>query len=106
MISASEILCSEGHVITDILFDKHHSNLLFKVQQLSTILECKTLIALIGPLFTNKNIEDTIRGSHFRTNTRQNNITLILLALFISWHQFADKFHLCGALLKIYLDYY
>lgn len=101
-----EILCSEGHVITDILFDKYNSNLLSKVQQLFTILECKILIALIGPLSTNENIEDAIRRSYFRTNARQINITLILLALFISWYQFTDKFHLCGALLKIYLDYY
>lgn len=38
-------------------------------------------------------------------DVRQNDITLILLALFILWNQLADKCYLHRALLKTYLDY-
>lgn len=70
----------------DFLFDKHHPSLLSKVQRLFTTLECNTLIALVGPLFTNKSAENTIRGGHFETDVRRNDVILILLALFVPWN--------------------
>lgn len=44
----------------DFLFNKHHSNLLSKVQQTFSILECNTLVAFVSPLSINKHVEDTI----------------------------------------------
>lgn len=89
----------------DFLFDKHHPSLLSKVQQLFTTLECNTLIALVGPLSTNKSAENTIREGHFETDVRQNDVILILLALFGPWNRLPEKFHFYGAVLEIYLDY-
>ena len=66
-----------------ILFDKRYSNLLSKMQQPSTILKYETLIALVKPLSTNKNVEDAIKGDYLKINARQNEVVLILLALFI-----------------------
>lgn len=68
----------------DILFDKHHPNPLSNLQQPSTTPECKTFVAFVGSLSTNKNIENTIKRSHYETDAKQNIITLILFALFIS----------------------
>lgn len=67
----------------DFLFDKHHLNSLSKVQQPSITLECNTLVALVGPLSTNENAKDTIKGGYSETDARQNDVALILLALFV-----------------------
>lgn len=69
-------------------------------------MEYKILIVFVEPLSTNKNAEDVIKSCYSKTNARQNNNALILLALFISWNQLADKFYLYEALLEMYLDYY
>lgn len=63
------------------------------------------LVAFVGSLSTNKNTKDTIKGDHFETYAKRNNVALIFLALFISWNQLMEKFHLLGALLNTYLDY-
>lgn len=69
----------------NILFDNHHPNFLFKVQhESSTTLECNALVAPIGPLFTNENAKNAIKGGHLISDIRYNNIVLILVALFIS----------------------
>lgn len=70
----------------NLLFDKYHPNPLSKVQQPFTILECKTLVVFTVFLSTNKNAEDIFRRSHPKTDTRRNNIALILFALFIPQH--------------------
>lgn len=67
----------------DILFDKYYPNPLFKVQQSSISLERNTLAGLVGFLSTNKSLEDAIRERHPKTDARQNNVALILLALFV-----------------------
>lgn len=64
------------------------------------------MIAFVKFLSTNENTEDVIKKSYSKTDGRQNNVALILLDLFIPWHQLANKFHLSRALLEIYLDYY
>lgn len=54
-----------------------------KVQQPSITLKYDLLVAFVGPLSTNKNIKDTIKGGHLKTDIKWNNIALILLVLFI-----------------------
>ncbi len=41
------------------------------------------MLGLVGSLSTNKKVQDAIRGKHFETDVRQNDIDLILLALFV-----------------------
>lgn len=41
------------------------------------------LIALIGLLSTNKNAKNAIKRDHLKTDIRQKDVVLILLALFI-----------------------
>lgn len=67
----------------DILFDKHHLNPFLKIQQPSNFLEYNMLIGLVRLLFINKSSEDVIRGKHSKTDARQNNVALVLFALFI-----------------------
>lgn len=89
----------------DFLCDKYHPSFLSKVQQLSTTLECNTLVAFIRLLFINKSAKNVIRRRHPKTNTRQNDVALILLALFVLWNQLSEKFYSYGTILKTYLDY-
>lgn len=63
------------------------------------------LIGLVKPLSTNKKAVDAIREGYLETNTRQNDVALILLALFILWNQLPKNFHSYKALLGIYTDY-
>lgn len=63
------------------------------------------LIALIRLLSTNKQVEDGLRKEYPKTNTRWNDVTLILSVLFILWNRLQEKFNLCLALLKTYIDY-
>ncbi len=90
----------------DILFDRRHPNSLSKVQQPLTSQECNTLVGFVRPLSPNKRAEDVIRGEYLETDTRQNDVILILLALFIPWNQLPEKFHSYKALLGTYTDYY
>ncbi len=41
------------------------------------------LIGLVRPLSSNKRAKSTIKERYLETNVRQNNIALILLALFV-----------------------
>lgn len=68
----------------EILFDKHHFNLLSKkLQQFFIILKCNTLIALDRLLSINKCAKDAIKAKYFKIDAWQNNIALVLLALFV-----------------------
>ncbi len=83
----------------DILFDRRHPNLLSKVQRPPTSQECDMLVGLVVLLSTNERVEDAIRGGHPKTDTRRNDVALILLALFVPWNQLPKKFFFYGALL-------
>lgn len=67
----------------DFLLDKYHCSSLSKVQQSSITLECNTLIVFVRPLSINKSAEDAIKIGHPETNVRENDIVLILFALFV-----------------------
>lgn len=67
----------------DFLFNKYNPNFLSKVQQLFTILKCNMLIALVESLSINKSAENAIKKKNPGINAKQNNVVLILLALFI-----------------------
>lgn len=54
------------------------------MKQSSIIWECNILVTLIRVLSTNRNRENTIQKDHFKIDTRENDIALILLIRFIS----------------------
>ena len=87
----------------DISFAANHPNQTFHVQRLSKK-TCNILVALIGPLSTNESAEDVVCGDHTDTDARQNDVGMILLALFVPWDQLADKFHGYQANLSLFRD--
>lgn len=84
----------------DILYDRRYPNLSPKVQRPPTSQECDILGSVVRPLSTNNRAEDTIRGKHPETDTRQNDVAFILPALFVPWNQLSEKFYSYGALLE------
>ncbi len=60
------------------------------------------MIALLGPLSTNETAEDGVRGGHPDTDARQNDVGLILLALFVPWDQLPENFHTYDANLSLF----
>ena len=66
-----------------ILFPRNYSQFGSVTQLLCNNSLCKTLVALVGPLSTNKAVEDAIRRGHLNTDVQQNNVGMILLKLFV-----------------------
>ena len=76
----------------DISFAANHPNRTLHVQRPSKE-TCNILVALMGPLSTNESSEDVVRRGHPDTDARQNDVGMILLALFVPWDQLPYKFH-------------
>lgn len=76
---------SSATIEGDIHFAKDHPNRKSKIQRPLTSGSYTPLIALMGPLSTNKTVEDAVQGGHPETDARQNNLGMVLLALFIPW---------------------
>ena len=83
----SDIMFSSSHLYSDGMFQRP-----FKLESL-----CRVLVALIGSFSTNKAAEDAVHGAHIDTDARQNDMGLILLALFIPWQLLPAKFKEYGA---------
>jgi hypothetical protein len=49
-------------------------------------------VALIGSLSENQSLEDSVRGGHPETESMQNDLALILLALLVPWDQLPPLF--------------
>ena len=84
------------------MFNKNHLSPLYKVQRSSTSLKCDILIGLVGLLSTNKSVKDVIRKRHSETDTKRNDIRLILFTLFISWNKLPRMFHNYGIMLEMF----
>lgn len=69
------ITFSAQHFYSDCMFQRP-----LKLQSL-----CQVMVALVEFFSTNKAAEDAVSGAHIDTNARQNDMGLILLALFILW---------------------
>lgn len=67
----------------DIHFAKDHSNRKSKIQRPLTSGSCTPLIALMGSLSTNETVEEAVQGGYPETDARQNDLGMVLLALFI-----------------------
>ena len=63
------------------------------------------LIGLVGPLSIEEPIEDAVRGGHIDTDARQNDASLILLALYVPWQQLPQMFQDKGATISSYVSF-
>lgn len=66
----------------DISFVANHPNQTLHIQRLSKGI-CNILVAFMSPFSTNEFAENAVRGGHLDTNARQNNVSIILLTLFV-----------------------
>ena len=68
----------------DVPFSQHHLYADFMFQRpLDLQSLCRILVSLVGFFSTNKVAEDAVPNAYIETNARQNNMGLILLALFV-----------------------
>ena len=54
-------------------------------------------MSLVGSFSTNEAAEDAVFNAHVETDARQNDMGLILLALFIPWQLLPASFQACNA---------
>ena len=66
---------------------------------------CRILVSLVGSFSTNKVAEDAVPNAHIETDARQNNMGLILLALFVPWELLPEKFQACHATTANFRDF-
>ena len=77
----------------DIRFLPEHPNYEDLIQNYSEKRLANTYtVALIGSLSENQSLEDSVHGGHPETESMQNDLALILLALLVPWNQLPPKF--------------
>ena len=90
---------------TDIIFSPEHPYLDSMFQRpLDLELLCRILVLLAGSFSTNESVEDAVINGHIETNARENNIGLILLALFIPWELLPLRFQAFNATANNFQD--
>ena len=91
---------------TDILFSAEHpySDSMFQ-RPLDLELPCCTLVALVGSFSTNESVEDAVINGHIETDAGENDIRLILLALFIPWELLPPRFEAFNAVANNFQDF-
>lgn len=85
-----------------IPFIKKYSHFLSITHCLYNASPCKTLVALFSYLSLNKADKDTIQGACLDTDTRQNDVDMILLGLFVLWNRLQSYFLLYNAIVLSY----
>ena len=77
----------------DIPFSQHHlyADCMFQ-RPLDLQSPCRILVSLVGSFSTNEVAEDAVPNAHIETDARQNDMGLILLALFVPWELLPEKF--------------
>ena len=98
-----------------VVKDKKNTNILFSAEHLYSDsmfqcplnLEspCRTLVSLVGSFSTNESVEDAVINSRIETDARENDIGLILLALFILWELFPPRFEAFNAAANNFQDF-
>ena len=56
----------------------------------------------MGPLSINENAKNTVLGGHPKIDARQNDVGIILLALFILWNLLPGRFQMYNAILSTF----
>ena len=88
----------------DIFFAQTHPNKRSKVQRPLQKGLCTLLLALIRPLSTNEDAKDAVLRGHPETDARQNDVGMILLALFVPWNLLPGRFQAYNATLSTFRD--
>ena len=75
-----------------LFYDKHpYSDCNFQ-RPLDLNSPCYILVSLVESISTNEAAEDAVPDAHIETDARQNDMGLILLALFVPWQLLQDRF--------------
>ena len=72
--------------VSDFDFDIVHPDYNTKTQKLAISMSAVKLVAISGPLSTNKSAEKKSQQGHPAIDARQNNLAQILLGLFVPWN--------------------
>ena len=90
----------------DIVFSHNHLHQNSSFQRpLRLESACKTLVSVVGSFSTNKAAEDAVHDAYVEIDAWQNDMGLILLALFIPWQLLSASFQACNAT-PVYFEAY